>query len=165
MKEQKIQFNVNGRSVEVAVKPNMTLADVIRSELRLTGTKKGCERGNCGACTVIMNGKAVLSCLVLAPRAKEADITTIEGLGSPTNLHPLQQAFIDHGAIQCGFCIPGMLMSAKALLDENPKPTREEVKKGIAGNLCRCTGYTRQIDAILDAAEKLSTIRGEPPRS
>jgi carbon-monoxide dehydrogenase small subunit len=157
MKEQKIQFSVNGRSVEVSVKPNMTLADVMRDELRLTGTKKGCERGNCGACTVIMNGKAVLSCLLLAPRANGTDIMTVEGLGSPTNLHPLQQAFIDHGAIQCGFCIPGMLMSAKALLDENPKPTREEVKKAIVGNLCRCTGYTRQIDAILDAAEKLST--------
>jgi carbon-monoxide dehydrogenase small subunit len=157
MEEREIHFKVNGNPVEVSVKSNMTLADLLRTKLSLTGTKKGCERGNCGACTVVMNGKAVLSCLVLAPRADGADILTVEGLGTPTNLHPLQQAFIDHGAIQCGFCIPGMLMSAKALLDENPKPTREEVKKGIAGNLCRCTGYTRQIDAILDAAQKLST--------
>ena len=156
MEERKIHFKVNGNPVEVSVKSNMTLADLLRTKLSLTGTKKGCERGNCGACTVVMNGKAVLSCLVLAPRADGADILTVEGLGTPTNLHPLQQAFIDRGAIQCGFCIPGMFMSAKALLDENPKPTREDVKKAIAGNLCRCTGYTRQIDAILDAAQKLS---------
>jgi len=156
MEERKIHFKVNGNPVEVSVKSNMTLADLLRTKLSLTGTKKGCERGNCGACTVVMNGKAVLSCLVLAPRADGADILTVEGLGTSTNLHPLQQAFIDRGAIQCGFCIPGMFMSAKALLDENPKPTREDVKKAIAGNLCRCTGYTRQIDAILDAAQKLS---------
>jgi len=156
MEERKIHFKVNGNPVEVSVKSNMTLADLLRTKLSLTGTKKGCERGNCGACTVLMNGKAVLSCLVLAPRADGTDILTVEGLGTPTNLHPLQQAFIDRGAIQCGFCIPGMFMSAKALLDENPKPTREDVKKAIAGNLCRCTGYTRQIDAILDAAQKLS---------
>ena len=156
MEERKIHFKVNGNPVEVSVKSNMTLADLLRTKLSMTGTKKGCERGNCGACTVVMNGKAVLSCLVLAPRADGTDILTVEGLGTPTNLHPLQQAFIDRGAIQCGFCIPGMFMSAKALLDENPKPTREDVKKAIAGNLCRCTGYTRQIDAILDAAQKLS---------
>ncbi len=156
MEERKIHFKVNGNPVEVSVKSNMTLADLLRTKLSMTGTKKGCERGNCGACTVVMNGKAVLSCLVLAPRADGADILTVEGLGTSTNLHPLQQAFIDRGAIQCGFCIPGMFMSAKALLDENPKPTREDVKKAIAGNLCRCTGYTRQIDAILDAAQKLS---------
>lgn len=157
MEERRIHFKVNGQPVEVSVKPNMTLADLLRIKLGLTGTKKGCERGNCGACTVVMNGKAVLSCLVLAPRADGADILTVEGLGTPANLHPLQQAFIDHGAVQCGFCIPGMLMSAKALLNEKPKPTREEVKKAIAGNLCRCTGYTRQIEAVLDAAERLST--------
>jgi carbon-monoxide dehydrogenase small subunit len=156
MEERRIQFKVNGKLVELSVKPNMTLADLLRVKLGLTGTKKGCERGDCGACTVIMNGKAVLSCLVLAPRANGAEISTVESLGTPTELHPLQQAFIDQGAIQCGFCIPGMLMSAKALLDENPKPTREEVKKAIVGNLCRCTGYTRQIEAILDASKKMS---------
>jgi carbon-monoxide dehydrogenase small subunit len=156
LNERRIHFKVNGRSVELSIKPNMTLADVLRTELGLTGTKKGCERGDCGACTVIMNGKAILSCLVLAPRADGTDILTIEGLGTDMSLHPLQRAFIDHGAIQCGFCIPGMLMSAKALLDENPKPTRDEVKKAIAGNLCRCTGYTRQIEAILDGARRPS---------
>ena len=156
MEERRIKFRVNGKPVEVAVKPNVTLADVLRTELGLTGTKKGCERGNCGACTVIMNGKAVLSCLVLAPRASGAEILTVESLGTPANPHPLQQAFIEHGAIQCGYCIPGMLMSAKALLDQNPNPSKEDVKKGIAGNLCRCTGYTRQIEAILKAARKLN---------
>ncbi len=156
MEELRIQFKVNGKPIELSVKPNMTLADLLRTKIGLTGTKKGCERGDCGACTVIMNGKAVLSCLVLAPRANGTEIWTVESLGAPPKLHPLQQAFIDQGAIQCGFCIPGMLMSAKALLDENPKPTREEVKKAIAGNLCRCTGYTRQIEAILDASKKIS---------
>ncbi len=160
MSQRKIRFNVNRRAVELFVEPNMTLADLLRTKLGLTGTKKGCDRGNCGACTVVMNGKAVLSCLVLAPRVDGSDVLTVEGLAAPLGLHLLQQAFIDHGAVQCGFCIPGMLMSAKALLDENPRPTRDDVKKAIAGNLCRCTGYTQQIEAILDAARRLSSTRG-----
>jgi carbon-monoxide dehydrogenase small subunit len=159
MNENRIHFKVNGKPVEVTVKANMTLADLLRTELRLTGTKKGCERGNCGACTVMVNGKAILSCLMLAPRVDGTEVVTVEGLATPKGIHPLQQAFIDHGAIQCGYCIPGMLISAKALLDENSHPTREEVKKGIAGNLCRCTGYTRQIEAILDASKRLQKMK------
>jgi carbon-monoxide dehydrogenase small subunit len=159
MNEKMIHFKVNGKPVEVTVKASMTLADLLRTELRLTGTKKGCERGNCGACTVMVNGNAILSCLMLAPRVDGTEVVTVEGLATPKGIHPLQQAFIDHGAIQCGYCIPGMLISAKALLDENPNPTREEVKKGIAGNLCRCTGYTRQIEAILDASKRLQKMK------
>jgi aerobic-type carbon monoxide dehydrogenase small subunit (CoxS/CutS family) len=143
-----LRMKVNGRPVEVAVKPTWTLLRVLREELRLTGTKKGCEQGDCGACMVIMNGKTVNSCLVLALQAETKEIETIEGLGTADHLHPLQKSFIEHGAVQCGFCTPGMLMSAKVLLDENLRPTQEEIKVGISGNLCRCTGYTKIIKAI-----------------
>jgi len=143
-----LRMKVNGKPVEVMVKPAWTLLRVLREELRLTGTKKGCEQGDCGACTVIMDGKAVNACLVLALQAESKEIETIEGLGTAENLHPLQRSFIQHGAVQCGFCTPGMLMSAKALLERNPRPTIEEIKRGISGNLCRCTGYTKIIKAI-----------------
>ena len=143
-----LRMKVNGRPVEVTVKPTWTLLRVLREELRLTGTKKGCEQGDCGACMVIMNDKAVNSCLVLALQAEDKNIETIEGLGTAEHLHPLQKSFIDHGAVQCGFCTPGMLMSAKVLLEENPEPTQEEIKLGISGNLCRCTGFTKIIKAI-----------------
>jgi aerobic-type carbon monoxide dehydrogenase small subunit (CoxS/CutS family) len=149
-----LRMKVNGRPVEVAVKPTWTLLRVLREELRLTGTKKGCEQGDCGACMVIMNGKTVNSCLVLALQAEAKEIETIEGLGTADHLHPLQKSFIEHGAVQCGFCTPGMLMSAKVLLDENPRPTQEEIKVGISGNLCRCTGYTKIIKAIESASPK-----------
>ncbi|MBP1741056.1 MAG: (2Fe-2S)-binding domain protein [Deltaproteobacteria bacterium] len=147
-------MKVNGRPVEVAVKPTWTLLRVLREELRLTGTKKGCEQGDCGACVVIMNGRTVNSCLVLALQAQSKEIETIEGLGTADHLHPLQKSFIEHGAVQCGFCTPGMLMSAQVLLKENPEPTQEEIKMGISGNLCRCTGYTKIIKAIESASPK-----------
>lgn len=148
-----LRMKVNGRSVEVAVKPTWTLLRVLREELGLTGTKKGCEQGDCGACTVIMNGKAVNACLVLALQAESKEIETIEGLGTPDNLHPLQESFIKNGAVQCGFCTPGMLMSATALLRENPKPSVDEIKRGVSGNLCRCTGYVKIIKAIHSVAK------------
>jgi carbon-monoxide dehydrogenase small subunit len=143
-----LRMKVNGKAVEVMVKPAWTLLRVLREELRLTGTKKGCEQGDCGACTVIMDGKAINACLVLALQAESKEIETIEGLGTAENLHPLQRSFIQHGAVQCGFCTPGMLMSAKSLLNKNPHPTIEEIKGGISGNLCRCTGYYKIIKAI-----------------
>ncbi len=152
--KQIVQLRVNGELHEINVEPQRTLVEVLRDELGLTGTKKGCDRGDCGSCTVIMDGKIVASCLILAVEAEGSEITTIEGLAEDDNLHPVQQAFIEHGAIQCGFCTPGMILSAKALLDQNPKPTEEEVRKGMSGNLCRCTGYTKIIEAILAAAEK-----------
>ncbi len=127
--------------------------DVIRDELKLTGTKEGCSLGECSACTVLMDGKAVNSCLVLAMDAVDKEITTIEGLAQGDKLHPIQEAFVNHGALQCGFCTSGMIITAKALLDENPNPTEDEVRAGIAGNLCRCTGYTKIIEAILATAQ------------
>jgi len=151
--KQLIELNVNGESYEVAVEPRMTLLEVLRDVLGLTGTKNGCSIGNCGSCTVLMDGKPVVSCLLLAMEAQDKDILTIEDLAKDGDLHALQQAFIDHGALQCGFCTPGMLLSAKALLDENPNPTEDEVKEAISGNLCRCTGYTDAVNAILDVAQ------------
>jgi aerobic carbon-monoxide dehydrogenase small subunit len=148
-----LRMTVNGRPVEVGVDPAWTLLKVLREALKLTGTKKGCEQGDCGACTILMNGKAVNACLVLALQANGKTIETIEGLGTPENLHPLQKSFIKHGAVQCGFCSPGMLMSAKALLDRNPHPAAEEIKRGISGNLCRCTGYVKIIKAIEEASK------------
>ena len=144
-----LQFRVNGEDYEVYVEPWKTLLEVLRDELELTGTKAGCLAGECGTCTVIVDGKAVKSCLMLAPQAAGREIMTVEGLAQGGKLHPLQQAFIDHFAFQCGFCTPGMLMSSKALLDEDPHPTEEQARLGMAGNLCRCTGYVKIIEAVL----------------
>ena len=149
-----IQLRVNGELYEVAVHPHWTLLEVLREELDLTGAKKGCDAGDCGGCTVILDGKPVVSCLTLAVEADGRDILTIEGLAQNGQLHPIQNAFVEHGAIQCGFCTPGMIMSAKALLDENPKPTEEEVRRAIAGNLCRCTGYVKIVEAILAVSQE-----------
>ncbi|MBN1755420.1 (2Fe-2S)-binding protein [bacterium] len=155
-----INFTVNGQKKELEVKGTATLLEILRDELYLTGTKEGCGKGECGACTVIMDGKAVNSCLILATQADGSEITTIEDLEHDGALHPLQEAFIEAGAVQCGFCIPGFIMSAKAFLDKNHYPTREEIKMAIAGNLCRCTGYRKIIDAIQLAARKMY---GEKP--
>ena len=141
-------MKVNGQPVEVAVRPTWTLLRILREELRLTGTKKGCEQGDCGACTVIMDGESVNACLVLALQAESKEIETIEGLGTADKLHPLQKSFIENGAVQCGFCTPGVLMSIEALLRDNPEPSYEEIRVGISGNLCRCTGYAKIVKAI-----------------
>ncbi len=153
MAKMLVTFQVNGDKREVYVQPGDTLLDVIREELSLTGSKKGCGTGECGACTVIMNGKAVPSCLVLVASVEGANIVTIEGLSKNGRLHPLQKAFIDHIATQCGFCTPGFILSAKAYLDENPYPTREEVEEALLGNLCRCTGYKKIVDAVMSVVE------------
>jgi carbon-monoxide dehydrogenase small subunit len=153
-----ITFTVNGDDVEVEISSSDRLIDVLRNKLELTGTKEGCGIGECGACTVLMDGKPVNSCLVPAFQVEGSEIETVEGLDKSGKLHPLQEAFVEHTAIQCGFCTPGMLMSALALLRENPKPTREEVARAISGNLCRCTGYQQIIEAIEDAATKLKAL-------
>lgn len=149
-----VTLTVNGKMHEVAVAPNRTLVDLIRYDLGLTGAKKGCELGDCGTCTVIMDGRPVNSCLVLAVEANGRDILTIEGVETDKGLHPLQRSFVEKGAIQCGFCSPGMILSAKSLLDRNPKPDEREIRKAISGNLCRCTGYQKIVEAIKDASEK-----------
>ena len=154
--KQKIELNVNGRVHEVFVEPWKTLLQVLREELGLTGAKMGCDDGNCGACAVILDGKAIKSCLMLVPQAKGKKILTIEGLGSEEYLHPLQQAFIDHFAVQCGFCTPAMIMSAKALLDEKPKATEEEIRDALRGNICRCTGYVKIVEAIEAARDNMA---------
>lgn len=143
-----IQLTINDKEYEVAVEPNQTLTDMLRYELGLTGTKKGCEVGDCGSCTVIMDGIPVNSCLVLAMQANGRKITTIEGLETEKGMHPIQKAFVEKGAVQCGFCTPGMILSTKSLLDKNPNPTEEEIRTGISGNLCRCTGYQKIVDAV-----------------
>ncbi|CCK79745.1 (2Fe-2S)-binding protein [Desulfobacula toluolica] len=143
-----IKCTINKETYELAIEPNQTLADLLRNDLGLTGTKKGCDTGDCGACTVILNGDAVNSCLVLAVQANNATIETIEGLSTEDGLHPLQEAFVEHGAIQCGFCSPGVIMSAKNLLDKNSNPNNQEIREGISGNLCRCTGYQKIFEAI-----------------
>ncbi len=155
MSKQLAKFMINGREYETAIELRMTLVEVLRDELDLTGTKCSCAVGECGACTVLIDGKPQLSCLTLAINAKEKDILTIEGLADGNTLHPIQKAFIDYGAIQCGFCTPGMILMTKSLLDENPRPTKEEVKEALAGNLCRCTGYVKIIEAVLAAAETM----------
>lgn len=153
MEKVLLKMVVNGKDVEVMVHPTRTLLRVLREDLGLTGTKKGCEQGDCGACTVLLEGKAVNACLVLALQAQGKRVETIEGLGSPEALHPLQKSFIKHGAVQCGFCTPGMLLSAKALLEKNPEPTIDEIRRGISGNLCRCTGYVKIIKAIQNVSK------------
>jgi carbon-monoxide dehydrogenase small subunit len=150
--KQALSFTVNDESVDVLVQPWDTLLDALRERLGLTGPKEGCGTGDCGACTVHLDGKPVASCLMLAVQARGRAVRTIEGLGKSEALHPLQEAFVRHGVPQCGFCIPGVLMAAAALLAENPRPTHEEIRYGIAGNLCRCTGYTTMITAISEAA-------------
>jgi len=151
-----ISFKVNGKAVCVTVPPDKPLIDVLREDLKLTGTKAGCRTGDCGACTVIMDGKTVNSCLVFAGQLEGREVVTIESLSQNGNLHPLQQAFIDEGAVQCGFCIPGMIMSSKSLLDKNPNPTEDEIKEALAGNLCRCTGYQKIITAVKTAARRMN---------
>jgi carbon-monoxide dehydrogenase small subunit len=152
MQTVSITYKINGTTREAAIEPNMTLLEAVRDVLRLTGAKEGCGTGDCGACSMIVNGRLVTSCLVLAPQADGAEITTIEGLAQNGTLHPVQQAFIDQGAVQCGFCIPGMVLAGKNLLDHNPKPSEHEIRAAIAGNLCRCTGYTKIVEAIAAAA-------------
>ena len=150
MNSVKISVTINGRKFELEIEPNLTLLDLLREELGLTGTKCGCEVGECGACTVLFNGKAVNSCLVLAPQIDGQEIVTVEGLASENGLHPLQESFLDHDAVHCGFCTPGMLMSAKDLIDHKHEPSEQEVRVAISGNLCRCTGYQQIVDAIRD---------------
>ena len=151
----KVSLRVNGRPYEFEVEPRRTLLELLRGDLDLIGTKEGCSSGECGTCTVLLDGKAIKSCITLAVQANGKEVTTIEGVENPDGtLHPLQQAFIEHGAIQCGYCTPGMVLSAKALLEENSKPTEQEVRHAIAGNLCRCTGYQKIVEAILAAAAK-----------
>lgn len=147
-----ITLTVNGRPVSLEVAAHHTLLQVLRDQLGLTGAKDGCSEGDCGACTVLLNGAAVNSCLILAPQADGADILTIEGLGTPEAMHPLQAAFVEEGGTQCGYCTPGVIMSALALLNENPQPTEEEIRWALAGNICRCTGYTKIIAAVQRAA-------------
>ena len=154
--KQTITFNLNGESVQVEIEPHLTLLELLRDKLELTGTKEGCGMGECGACTVLLDGKTINSCIFPAMEVEGRSVTTIEGLtDAQGNLHPIQKAFVEYGAIQCGFCTPGMVLSAKALLDENPKPTEEEIRNGIAGNLCRCTGYLQIVQAIKAASGKL----------
>lgn len=147
-----LSFKLNSEDVHLEVDADISLLDVLRNQLYLTGAKKGCDTGDCGACTVLLNGEAVNSCITLALTVEGAEVITIEGLGDLKEPHPLQRALHEHGAIQCGFCTPGMILAAKAFLDKNPDPTREETAEAISGNLCRCTGYVKIIDAILDVA-------------
>lgn len=150
--KREIKLVVNGDLYEVLVEPKKTLLDVLRDGLGLAGTKRGCDVGDCGACTVLLEGKPVPSCLILAVDADGKGVTTIEGLSTGRTLHPLQQAFVEHGAIQCGFCTPGLIVTAKALLDENPRPSEEEIKLAMSDNLCRCTGYVKVIEAVKSVA-------------
>ncbi len=150
MKKISITTTINKKPYTLEIQPNLTLLSFLREELGLTGTKCGCEVGECGACTVLLNGQAVNSCLVLVPQINGQEIMTVEGLAVEGNLHPLQEAFLDHDAVHCGFCTPGMLMSAKALIDETSTPSEEEIRIAISGNLCRCSGYQQIVDAIQD---------------
>ena len=150
-KKVHVQTTINGEAVDFLCEPRNSLLEVFRDDLDLTGAKEGCNNGNCGACNVIMDGRLVNSCCVLGVEADGCEITTIEGIGSAANLHPLQQKFLEHAALQCGICTPGFIVSAKALLDQNPNPTEDEVRYWLAGNLCRCTGYDKIVRAVLDA--------------
>ncbi len=150
-----LHITINGKEYNRVVEPSRHLVDFLREDLGLVGAKIGCGQGDCGTCTVIMNGRAIRSCVIPLSRAQDAVVETIEGLARGERLHPLQEEFINKGAVQCGFCTPGMIMSAKALLDRNPNPTSEEVRKALHGNICRCTGYVKIEEAILAAAERL----------
>ena len=156
MKKYILSFNLNGEDVEVLTTDNQTLLDLLRDTMGLTGTKKGCEEGECGACTIQLDGRAVNSCMLLAREVEGHKVVTIEGLNKDGKLHPLQKQFIDKWALQCGYCTPGMIMSAKTLLERNPSPTEEDVRNAIAGNLCRCTGYAKIVEAVLAAAEEMN---------
>ena len=155
MTQVHIKTNINGDNLEFLCDPEETLLDVLRDKLQLTGTKEGCGTGDCGACSITLDGKLVCSCLVLGAEANNAKITTIEGMSDGTKLHPLQQKFLDHAALQCGICTPGILVAAKALLEKTPDPTESEVRYWLAGNLCRCTGYDKIIRAVMDAAKEM----------
>ena len=156
---EQLNITVNGKDYELQIKPSANLLDVIREDLGLTGTKEGCGVGECGSCTVIVDGITVNACLMLAMEAQGSRVTTIEGLADGERLHPIQQAFVDVGGLQCGFCTPGMILSTKALLDENDSPTDEEIRKGLEGNFCRCTGYTKIIESVRTAANMLKEGR------
>jgi carbon-monoxide dehydrogenase small subunit len=155
-----VQTKINGEPVEFLCEPQQTLLEVLRDELGLTGTKEGCGTGDCGACSVILDGRLVCSCLVLAVEAEARSIGTVEGIAEGEELHPVQRKFLEHAALQCGVCTPGLIVAAKALLDKNPNPSEEEARYWLAGNLCRCTGYDKVIRAVLDAADEM---RGEAP--
>ncbi|MCY3722288.1 (2Fe-2S)-binding protein [Candidatus Poribacteria bacterium] len=157
MAKHPVSLKVNGDEYDLLIEPRKTLLAVLRDTIGLTGTKEGCSTGDCGACTVIVDGKAVTSCMVLGVTVSEKEITTIEGLASDGELHPVQQAFINTGGYQCGFCTPGFIMAAKALLDENPERSEEEFRYALGGNICRCTGYTKILEAVLKAAEEVRT--------
>lgn len=150
-----VQTNINGESVEFLAEPRQSLLEVLRDTLQLTGAKEGCNDGNCGACTVKMDGRIVCSCLVFGVEAEGADIETIEGMATPEGLHPLQTAFLENAALQCGICTPGFLIASKALLDHNPNPTEGQIRWWLANNLCRCTGYDKIVRAVMDAAQKM----------
>ena len=156
MKTVAITTTINHKKFDLEIRPNITLLDLLRDELGLMGTKRGCEVGECGACTVLMNGQAVNSCLVLAPQIDGQEILTVEGLAVGSTLHPLQESFLDHDAVHCGFCTPGMLMSAKDLLDHSPEPSEEETRAAVSGNLCRCSGYQQIVDAIRETKKVVS---------
>ncbi len=155
MPKQIINLKVNGQPSELAVEPHWTLLETVREQLGLTGSKEGCGTGDCGACSMIVDGRLITSCLMLAPEADGCEVLTIEGLARNGDLHPIQQAFVDTGGVQCGFCTPGMIMAATSLLERNPSPTLDEVREGLAGNLCRCTGYAKIYEAVQAAAERL----------
>jgi aerobic-type carbon monoxide dehydrogenase small subunit (CoxS/CutS family) len=159
-----VRFRVNGEPVEAAFAPHKTLLEVLREDLRLTGTKHGCELGECGTCAVLVDGKPVLSCLYLGVECEGRSVETVEGMAGAAGLHPLQKAFADLGAAQCGYCTPGFLLTAKELLEANPKPTREEIKEALAGNLCRCTGYIKIFEAVELAAAWMRGEEAEPPK-
>lgn len=156
MNKQILSLTVNGKAHQVLTDPNRTLAQLLRDDLGLTGTKQGCQVGDCGSCTVILDGRTVNSCLVLALQADGRQVFTIEGMAGGNDLHPIQDAFVQAGAIQCGFCSPGMILSTKALLDKNPAPGEADIRLGLSGNLCRCTGYQKIVEAVRDASQKMS---------
>jgi carbon-monoxide dehydrogenase small subunit len=156
-----VKLNINKKDYHLNLKGNETLMEVLRDQLSLTGTKTACQETECGTCTVMINGNAVLSCITLAVNAQGDEITTIEGLAQGDILHPVQQAFIDHGSVQCGFCIPGMIMSSVALLEKNPEPTQEEIEYALDGNICRCAGYPKIFKAVREAGKKLVSLRAQ----